>query len=68
MTKKEPIFINVSKIDQVVYDQYFDSCNPITVSPGGTVTGKHFAKYTGKGKPFKRVTGEEITSKENRQE
>lgn len=45
--KKEPVFMNKTKIDQVVYDK---SNSAETIRPGKTVTGEWYRKYSGKRK------------------
>lgn len=52
--QKEPIFKNVSGIEQVVYE-LGDTHNPTTIPPGGTVKGERFESIAGPGKPFERV-------------
>lgn len=60
--KKEPVFMNKTKIDQVVYDK---SNSAETIRPGKTVTGEWYRKYSGKRKSPLTLIEDPDEDKEN---
>lgn len=56
-----PIFMNRTKIDQLVYDKSYTA---VTVGPGKTVSGEWFGRYAvNRNSPFIEVPQEEKEAK-----
>lgn len=58
-----PVFRNITKIDQVVYDKSYTT---VTVPPGETVEGEWYKRYAaGKRSPFVLVDSKDVIKDES---